>query len=181
MNDSALHVPLEPGSQYDEQSIPSKVEVVRCADVNEQAAKALESIRLQMKAYPDELLGIVCPTHEVLRALRAVMEGSDLLQYSTIQGGGDAISFSPKTRIAACTIHAAKGLEFRTVHLLGTEELRKFPHQKNLAFTAVTRAKTTLSVYHTGILPGYFAAAIEVVQPPRPLPDKKQVFGRKKK
>jgi len=42
--------------------------------------------------------------------------------------------------------------------------------QKKLSFTSVTRAKTSLSVYHLAPLPGYFEQGRDKVSPPRAPP-----------
>ncbi|HWY69724.1 MAG TPA: ATP-binding domain-containing protein [Terriglobales bacterium] len=180
MKDSDQYNPLEPGCQYDEKSDPSKVEVVHCADIQEQGKKILESLRLQAKTYPDQLLGVICPKRETLEEIKTIIANSDLSNITVMQGDGDAIHFLSDKQICVSTIHAAKGLEFRTVHIPGAEGIRKFPHQRNIAFTAITRAKTTVSVYHTGNLPGFLEDALHA-NDSKPLPDKKSVFGGKKK
>jgi ATP-dependent exoDNAse (exonuclease V) alpha subunit len=51
------------------------------------------------------------------------------------------------------TVASAKGSEFRAVHLLGADTYRT--NQRELAFTAVTRAKTEVALYHIIPLPGH--------------------------
>jgi len=179
MKDSSSYTLLEPGSQYDEQALPSNVEVVPCISVADQANKIIAALRVQLKAYPGELLGVICPTREVLDGVRTEIAASDFADVCTMQGASDTLSFSKKTCVCVCTLHAAKGLEFRTVHLAGAEFLKKFRNQRKMAFTAVTRAKTTLSVYHCATLPGYLEEALDNVGPSKPLPTIKQVFGKK--
>ena len=41
-----------------------------------------------------------------------------------------------------------------------------FQHQRNMAYTAVTRAKTSLSIYYCDSLPGYFDQALKSLEPP---------------
>ena len=48
-----------------------------------------------------------------------------------------------------------------------------------MAFTGVTRAKTSLSLYYSGDIPGYLEGALNVLQPLPDLPDLGDVFGRK--
>jgi ATP-dependent exoDNAse (exonuclease V) alpha subunit len=55
------------------------------------------------------------------------------------------------------TVHSAKGSEFRAVHLLEGEAFK--PHNRELAFTAATRAKTEVSVYHVNPLLGHMVPA----------------------
>lgn len=75
-----------------------------------------------------------------------------------------------------------KGLEFRTVHLGLMQHLwRLGDTQKRVAFTAMTRAKTSLSVYFTGKIPGYLEAAQATVEPPKNAPDLASLFPKGKK
>jgi len=70
-----------------------------------------------------------------------------------------------------------KGLEFRALHFAGCEYLKKFRHQRRLAYMAATRAKTSLSIYYSGRLPGYFQGAIAQMNPATQLPDLSDIFG----
>lgn len=66
------------------------------------------------------------------------------------------------------TIISAKGLEFRAVHLLGMDMISRFRDvQKNLAFTGVTRAKTSLRIYYNKSIPGYLEKGILALDKPR--------------
>lgn len=53
--------PLAVTSNYDESAMPSSVEVVKCADLREQAVTIIKKINSQLKAYPGEYIGIICP------------------------------------------------------------------------------------------------------------------------
>lgn len=183
MRDSADYVAMEESSQYDETGMPSRVEAPqKCGSIEDQASKIIESLRSQLKTYPAEFLGVLCPTRkEVLDPVRQAIEASKLAGNACCQGNSDAVEFAPGRRIVVCTIHAAQGVEFRTVHIAGADKLRKLSLDRNAAFTAVTRAKTNLSVYHSGSLPGLFAQAIQAAQPPKPLAKVSDVFGGKKK
>jgi ATP-dependent exoDNAse (exonuclease V) alpha subunit len=45
------------------------------------------------------------------------------------------------------------------------ENISKFQdRQKRIAYTAITRAKTTLSVYHSEDMPGYIESAFASIQ-----------------
>ena len=75
-----------------------------------------------------------------------------------------------------------KGLEFRTIHLARMQYLHRLgSNQKRIAYTAITRAKTTVSVYFTGKIPGYLEQAQVAIEPPRPKPPLKDLFPKKKK
>lgn len=79
--------------------------------------------------------------------------------------------FDESKRVVCVTLHGAKGLEFRTVHLLGADLMTRFRHQERMAYTAITRAKTALTVYHERDLPGYLAKALAALKPQPVSPD----------
>jgi superfamily I DNA/RNA helicase len=100
---------------------------------------------------------------------------------SVVQRDTDYISFSPNTSVCICSVHAAKGLEFRTVHFVGTEHLASFwDKQKRITYTALTRAKSSLTIYSTAPIPGYLEQAIYDANALPELPALEDVFKRKK-
>ena len=141
--------------------------------------RIIEKLSIQLKAYPDELLGVVSPTNEALSRIWQHIASSDLSSLAMLQGAGEHVSFDLDKRICVCTFHAAKSLEFRALHIAGCESLKKFPLQRNMAFTAVTRAKTSLSIYYSEDIPGFFEKALNVLQPIPDLPELTDVFGGK--
>jgi len=170
------YVPLEPYSNYDELSKPSTV-TCYCGDLEEQAQQIIDSLDLQLKAYPDELLGVICPRHEELEAIWEHIQGSHLEPISILQSFKEGyVPFEPHTRICVSTLHSAKGLEFRTLHLAACDLIKKFATQRNMAFTAVTRAKTSLSIYHSENLPGYLESALASLEPAQDPPDVEDLF-----
>ncbi len=181
MKDSDLYTAMEPGSQYKENINPSDVQPFVHETIEGQVASILQSLKLQHTAYPNDLLGVLCPKHETVIEVGGLIRASEFADIVTVQGEADFITFPPEKRIVVCTIHAAKGLEFRAVHIPGADLLVKFRHQKNLAFTGITRAKTQVSIYHSKELPGYLAEAIQTVRGSKSLPEKRQIFGKKKK
>jgi superfamily I DNA and RNA helicase len=72
-------------------------------------------------------------------------------------------SFDAEKRVVITTIHGAKGLEFRALHLLAMDNITKFKTQKNMAFTAVSRAKTSLTIYSGKELPGYLQKGLSLL------------------
>jgi superfamily I DNA and RNA helicase len=105
------------------------------------------------------MIGVLFPRQKELREAALEFENSSIGSKVHIQQGEYA-PFDNDRRVILATIHGAKGLEFRAVHILGTEHLKKFKAQKNLAFTAVTRCKTSLSIYSDDALPGYLEKGI---------------------
>jgi superfamily I DNA and RNA helicase len=92
-----------------------------------------------------------------------IEEDPDLSDVAVIQRSDGYQSFGPNSLIRVMTVASAKGSECRAVHLLAAEEFG--PNRRELAFTAVTRAKTDVRLYHSHPLPGH-------MQPPKDsLPD----------
>lgn len=162
---------LEANSNYDETKFPSTVNVFSGHNLAEQVAEAIKRIDTQLQAYPGEMIGIFCPRIEDLDSVRTLLEASALAEDLHVQRSGAYSSFSPDRLVVLSTTMGAKGLEFRAVHILAAEKLKRFSTQKNLTFTAVTRTKTSLSIYHDGSLAGYFEKglnACQLVKPPAP-------------
>jgi superfamily I DNA/RNA helicase len=109
---------MSSSSQYDEDTKPSTVEKVLCANFDEQCEKIIKSLQVQVRAYPDELLGIICPTNDDLDKIWERISHSELAEYAVKQSSNTGYDrITSKTRICLSTIHSAKGLEFRTLHI----------------------------------------------------------------
>jgi superfamily I DNA/RNA helicase len=158
----------------------SKVEFWRCGTDEEQVSKIVESLTVQLTAYPDELLAVVGPRKQDRDFLREKLAGSSLAPYllpHRMAGGDDR-----SQRIYIANLLEIKGLEFRTIHLALMQHLRRMREgQKRIAYTAITRGKTTVSIYYTGKIPGYLEQAEVAVEPPRPRPPLEALFPTKKK
>jgi superfamily I DNA and RNA helicase len=171
---------LTPTSHYDEKKRPSSVEAIRCANLDDMAEKMINKLRVQLQAYPDEWLGVVTPRHEEAEALWARISQSDIGGKAVFYTDRTGLLFKPAMNIFVGTTHSGKGLEFRALHIGGGDYLsRFFDRQRFLAFTAVTRAKTSLSIYFEDALPGFFEKAIQTLKPLPDLPKLKDVFGNK--
>ncbi|MCQ8873090.1 AAA family ATPase [Mesorhizobium sp. LMG17149] len=147
---------LEAHSKYNESEFESTVRSFPNLDLKEQVQKAIDEISEQLDAYPGDLIGVLCPRQEELGEVWDLIANSPLADEAQLQqfAGGYA-QFQPNRRIIVTTIHGAKGLEFRALHLLGMDFIKKFKTQKNMSYTAVTRCKTSLRIYHDSDLPGY--------------------------
>lgn len=129
----------------------SSAQMHSCASREEQFEKMVAIIRIQLDAFKDDSIGIFCGTRETLGDLRVRFNDTDLAERVCVHGIDDDSSFAGEKPIHALTIHAAKGTEFRAVHLFGTEDLANFPlNRRRLGYTAITRAKTALNAYRTG-------------------------------
>lgn len=168
---------LEATSNYDEATFPSTVDVFGGRSLEAQIAEAIPRIQTQLQAYPGEMIGVFCPRVQdldfVSQQLAASAIGGDL----HVQRAGAYSSFSPDRLVVLSTTIGAKGLEFRAVHILAADKLKKFPTQKNLSYTAVTRTKTSLSVYHDEGLAGYFEKGLGACRSRKPaLPSLDDLF-----
>ena len=158
----------------------SKVHFNCCADDSEQVKRIIETLKVQLTAYPDELLAVVGARKVDRDFLRAQLEASELapMLLPHRRSGSD----DPKQRIYVAHLREIKGLEFRAAHLALMQHLHKLGvNQKRIAYTGITRAKTTLSLYFTGRIPGYLEQAQAVVEPPKPKPPLADLFPHKQK
>ena len=169
--------PLSETSNYDEGSNPSTVDSFQCQSIEEQAGMIISRLDVQRVAFPDQQIGILCPKKETMDIVWNSIAASHHSDAAFLLHGSSSNEFSSDKQVIISTFHAAKGLEFRTLHLAGCDELRLFMNNRRLAFTAVTRAKTALSVYHCGNLHGYFDAAIRALEPDPNPPSLDDVFG----
>jgi superfamily I DNA/RNA helicase len=174
------HERLEDTCNYDESIRPSRVTVHGQLDLEAQARLIMDDLRVQMKAYPGELLGVACPLRDQVGPIwEAISRSRELAPFAVCQTNEEGyVAFGADTCISVSTVHSAKGLEFRTLHIPGAEGIKKHgPMQRNVAYTAVTRAKTSLSLYHEANLPPFLEAAVAQVNPLAKKPRLRDVFG----
>jgi superfamily I DNA/RNA helicase len=113
--------------------------------------------------------------NEILEELRLAGLDAEM----TIQNYDDGYQrLDPGRPIWVSTVHSSKGLEFRALHVAGFDQIVKFgAQQKRLAFTAITRAKTSLDLYHEDPLPAYLQGAIDHLHPVSAPATIKKAFG----
>lgn len=168
---------MEATSNYDEASYPSTVDIVRKADLPMQVADAVARIKVQLQAYPGEMIGVLCPRAAELGEVADLLSNSDIAGAMQVQRAGNYDAMLPERPVIVTTVQGAKGLEFRAVHMIAAEKLKNYKTQKNLTYTAVTRAKTTLVVYHQSDLAGYFEKGINACSIAMPVePNLKDLF-----
>ncbi|MCR4279687.1 MAG: ATP-dependent helicase [Candidatus Zambryskibacteria bacterium] len=146
---------LSPTCNYNETANPSSAQIVRCDNIADLCGKIIVNLSVQVRAFPDELLGVLCLKNEDLELIWAYIESSELASLAIRQASNTGyVNFTSDKRICVSTIHSAKGLEFRTVHIANCDNLSKFgPQQKRVIFTAMTRAKTALQLYYLTNVP----------------------------
>lgn len=170
--------PMINTSQYNEKTYPSSVKLFKLGTIEEQCDEIMKVLDTQLKAYPEELIGIISPVNEVINKIWNIFSKSKYKDLCIFQSSTEGyISFDPNKNICICTGHSAKGLEFRALHLVGFESIKNFRSPRRLAFTCITRAKTSLSAYHTENLPGFIEGAFAAIEPPTKLPELKDCFG----
>ena len=160
---------LEFSSNYDETDYPSTVDTFGNLSLSEQVSTAVTRVKTQLQAYPGEMIGLLCARSEDLAAAKASLEVSSVADELQVQRSGAYAPFSPDRPVVLTTIQGAKGLEFRAVHLIAADKLRNFRTQRNLTYTAVTRTKTSLSIYHDGVLAGYFEKGLNACKATKPI------------
>lgn len=180
--ESEDYQPLASTSNYDEMTTPSTVEVIRTNTLEEQCNFILKRIKVQLKAYPNEHIGIITPRRKELSSLSQFFMQTDLYSDDLLQVREDGSEcFDHNRPIILTTLHSSKGLEFRVLHIAALEYVKHFPKQRNMCFTAVTRAKTALYAYHAEELPGYFEQAYANMQRPPALPKIEDLFTKEAK
>jgi superfamily I DNA/RNA helicase len=165
-----------PHSNYPEADYPSKATPKSGLSLDEQIAAMVTQIKDQRFAYPDDLIGVLAPRKIELdyieRGLNAAGFGPVLTR------ANEALRFDPSRQIWLSTLTAAKGLEFRALHIAGLEHLSRMGNvQKRLIFTGVTRAKTALTCYWHDRVPGYFESACRAVAETPAVVTRKSIFG----
>lgn len=177
--DSTTYQRLEPTMQYKEEKNPSTVIMFR-GTLAEQCKEIAKALRNQLRAFPNELLAVVCPKRQLISEVwRHLQAETDLIpKLCKIDEDDDA--FDTSKPICVCTVHGVKGLEVRALHFAAAEHVKNVPHQRNVGFTAITRAKTSVGIYHEGDLKGWFESAVAGLHPPKAPPTLSSLFKGKK-
>jgi superfamily I DNA/RNA helicase len=130
---------------YDEQKMQSSAEHLSLQDRDEQFARMYDKLKNQLKAYPKEILGILVAKRDAIDDLRERFSGTELEDQVAFHD--EDASFSDEARIHVMTVAAAKGTEFRAVHIYAAEDVQFPQNNQKFWYTAVTRAKTSLTAY----------------------------------
>ncbi len=160
--------------------MPSSVKHFECGSIESQADQIIKNLKIQLSAYPYELLGVICPLKNDLKLLWNIIAASDIYNYCIFQSSEEGYEqFDVEKSICVCSMSGAKGLEFRALHIAGIdkENINRFrDRQKKLVFTGITRAKTALNFYYNNIMPGYLESAFATVNPPTTDPTLDDLF-----
>jgi len=145
---------------------PTRPSVVGPLDPEAQVAALAEALDLQLDTYnePSDLLGVVVgrtdECDDTLERLNAIpkLRGRCGVFHSGITNR----HFDENCKICITTVQSCKGLEFRALHWLFADATPYLTRQK--AYTVVTRAKSSLTLYRQGPFPSILSGAI----PPAP-------------
>lgn len=167
------HEPMLETHQY--KGDPGTVDVVAGIGLTDQIKTAIQKIIKQLAVYPGQIIGILVPHREdVEKVVQQLHNFPGLAGKTTNAMSRD---FDPTLPVWVSTVHSSKGLEFRCVHVVAADQFAEFrEHERRVAFTAVTRAKTSLTIYHDQPLHAFFASALA-----KPNAEKitvKQLFGK---
>jgi superfamily I DNA/RNA helicase len=161
---------------YKEADYPSTFLTKRGLTLDEQVAAMAAQIKDQRFAYPDDLIGVLCPRNEELDAVYVGLASAGFADSITRATHKASIR---RSRFGWSTLTAAKGLEFRALHIAGLDYLYRMGGvQKRLIYTGITRAKTALTMYWHRSSPGIWNPAIQGATPPKGPVTKKQIFGK---
>ena len=129
----------------------------------EQLDRLVQVLDVQLDAFNEEgdLIGIVTWSKQDCNSILVRLEQERRFMGKAKVYHSDVLdrSFDSEHRICIMPIQSCKGLEFRAVHWMFADA---YPHHINRerAYTVVTRAKTSLSVYHQHPLPPALAGAL---------------------
>lgn len=170
------YIPLQQHTNYKEADYPSNFLPRPGLTLEEQAGAMAVQINDQRFAYPDDLIGVLCPRNEELDAMFAGLTKAGLggsITRANVKG------FDATRPIWLSTLTAAKGLEFRAVHIAGLDFLYRMGNaKKRLIYTGITRTKTSLTLYWHKSIPGYLESAILGASPPKEAVARKRIFGK---
>jgi DNA helicase IV len=165
-------------SRYIESRRPSSVDFFPNLSLQQQVQSAVTALETQLQTYPGESLAVLCPRREELSTVIELLRSSSIATRCTFSTNDETLQFSDDKPIVVCTAHLAKGLEFTCVHILGAEFFANFREkQKRLAYTAITRAKTSLRIYHENTLPRSLDRARAALAGPPQRPPLNTIFG----
>lgn len=151
---------------------PGKITVHKCNDRTGELAILAANLRTQLRAYGDliargDKLGIVVRKRDERDLILQSLENEDdlqgLAQVVRARSGeeddrGYDPTLDPSKPILILTEHGCKGLEFRALHWLFVDD-NSYYRTDEQAYTVVTRAKTSLDIYHQSSLPQSLARA----------------------
>lgn len=157
------------GSNYDESVRQSTVSCEKAASQDDLFELCGDQLRNQIRYITDEPIAVLAQLARDRDAFwEWISQDDELAPFAMIQRANDYKPFGSDSLIRVMTVASAKGSEARAVHVLVAENFGS--NRRELAFTAVTRAKTEVTLYHINALPGHMTPLADE------LPDLAQLF-----
>jgi superfamily I DNA/RNA helicase len=157
MNGKFDHIPMIGTHQY--RGDPGDIDVISGITLENQVEILIPKLIKQLSVYPNQVIGILIPQRDDVAQI--FQKISKVAELSSLVTNAMSREFNPDLPIWVSTVHSSKGLEFRCVHILDADLFPIFrSYERRTAFTAVTRAKTSLSIYHNRPLHPFFASAL---------------------
>ncbi len=131
-----------------------------------QLSALVEALDVQLDTYndPTDLIGVVVWRKQDCDLIAEHLSGTRFGAITRVfHSDVESREFEPGFRICVITVQSCKGLEFRALHWLFVDQDSYFITPER-AYTVVTRAKSSLTVYHDNPLPAFLAGAF----PPPP-------------
>ncbi|WP_133647498.1 ATP-binding domain-containing protein [Paraburkholderia flava] len=151
------HKPMLETHQY--KGDPGNVEVVDGKELADQIKVLIPKLAKQLAVYPGQVIGVLVPHRRDVEHVVEMLSGAPEIAAQVT----NAMSrdFDPGLHVWVSTVHSSKGLEFRCAHVVAADLFKDFhKHERRVAFMAVTRAKTALTIYHHQPLHPFFASAL---------------------
>ena len=82
-------------------------------NLDAQCQEIAKAFRTQLRAFPNELLAVVCPKREHVNEVLAKLQSYADLAPKVCKIDDDDDAFDSANPICVCTVHSAKGLEVR--------------------------------------------------------------------
>jgi superfamily I DNA/RNA helicase len=165
---------------YDESTAPSTVTRLGACTIEQQVQVSVAQLTSQLLAYPGQWIGLLAPKNDNVNDIYNALQSTTLADKIQVQSQAQGYdTLDPDRPIILSTIHSSKGLEYRAVHLFALDQISVLSNSRRVAYTAITRAKTSLSVYHNGALPGYIESGLQAVNgAPIATPSLSDLFGK---
>ena len=160
---------LEESCQYNGPR-PGSVNVHGPLTKRQQLEAAADTLKSQIRVYGDligegDRLGVIVARREDRDLVFSFLERDNelkgkaqIIRAPEPDDEDYSPSFDQDVPISILTVKGCKGLEFRAVHWLFCEELQHH-HDTETYYTVVTRAKTSIGLYHSTNLPQELAGA----------------------
>ncbi|WP_434724808.1 AAA family ATPase [Mesorhizobium sp. RIZ17] len=145
---------------------PAAPSIIGPISYERQIEALVDGLDLQLDTYnePSDLIGVIVGRTDDCDAIYEQLSSLPRLagRCAVFHSGVANRHFDGDCKICITTVQSCKGLEFRALHWLFADETAYLTRQK--AYTVVTRAKTSLTLYRSGALPAILSGAF----PPSP-------------